>query len=102
MLASVSDEILVKKSQEGDYTSFEELVRRHEKKIYKLAYRLMGNKEDANDVLQETFQLQVIEYQEEQTQSVHKTSLALTRRHLTKRDTWGVYSKHKVPLLRTL
>ncbi len=55
MLASVSDEILVKKSQEGDYTSFEELVRRHERKIYKLAYRMMGNKEDANDILQETF-----------------------------------------------
>lgn len=52
---SVSDDILVKKSQEGDYLSFEELVKRYEKKIYNLAYRIMGNKEDANDVLQETF-----------------------------------------------
>jgi RNA polymerase sigma-70 factor (ECF subfamily) len=52
---SVSDEILVKKSQEGDYLSFEELVKRYEKKIYNLAYRIMGNKEDASDVLQETF-----------------------------------------------
>lgn len=52
---SVFDEILVKKSQEGDYLSFEELVKRYEKKIYNLAYRIMGNKEDASDVLQETF-----------------------------------------------
>ena len=52
---SVSDEILVKKSQKGDYLSFEELVKRYEKKIYHLAYRIMGNKEDASDVLQETF-----------------------------------------------
>ncbi len=52
---SVSDEVLVKKSQKGDYPAFEELVRRFEKKIYNLAYRIMGNKEDASDVLQETF-----------------------------------------------
>lgn len=52
---SVSDEILVKKSQKGDYPSFEELVKRYEKKTYNLAYRIMGNKEDASDVLQETF-----------------------------------------------
>ena len=52
---SVSDEILVKKSQKGDYPSFEGLVKRYEKKIYNLAYRIMGNKEDASDVLQETF-----------------------------------------------
>jgi len=51
----VSDEILVKKSQKGDYPSFEELVKRYEKKIYNLAYRIMGNREDASDVLQETF-----------------------------------------------
>ena len=51
----VSDEILVKKSQKGDYPSFAELVKRYEKKIYNLAYRIMGNREDASDVLQETF-----------------------------------------------
>ncbi len=55
MPVTVSDEILVKKSQEGDYSSFEELVKRHEKKIYNLCYRLTGNREDASDALQETF-----------------------------------------------
>lgn len=52
---SVSDEILVRKSQQGNYLSFEELVKKYEQKIYNLAYRIMGNKEDASDVLQETF-----------------------------------------------
>jgi len=52
---AVSDGTLVEKSQQGDYLSFQELVRRHEKKIYNLAYKIMGNKEDASDVLQETF-----------------------------------------------
>ena len=50
-----SDRILVKKAQAGDYSAFEELVQRHEKKIYNLAYRIMGNQEDASDILQETF-----------------------------------------------
>jgi RNA polymerase sigma-70 factor (ECF subfamily) len=51
----VSDEVLVKKSKEGDYSSFEELVKRYEQKIYNLAYRIMGNRADARDILQETF-----------------------------------------------
>ncbi len=51
----ISDEVLVKKSKEGDYSSFEELVKRYEQKIYNLAYRIMGNRADAKDILQETF-----------------------------------------------
>lgn len=50
-----SDEILVKKSKKGDYASFEELIKRYEQKIYNLAYRFMGNRTDAKDILQETF-----------------------------------------------
>jgi RNA polymerase sigma-70 factor, ECF subfamily len=52
---TVSDELLVKKTKNGDYSSYEELVRRYEKKIYNIAYRFLGNQSDASDVLQETF-----------------------------------------------
>jgi RNA polymerase sigma-70 factor, ECF subfamily len=51
----LTDEILVAKSQKGDYSAFEKLVKRYEKKIYNLAYRILGNQEEANDILQETF-----------------------------------------------
>jgi len=52
---SLSDGILVKKFLKGDNSSFEEIVKRYEKKIYNIAYRIMNNQEDASDVLQETF-----------------------------------------------
>ncbi len=39
----------------GDYEAFEELVKRYERRIYGHSLRLLGNKEDAEDVLQETF-----------------------------------------------
>jgi len=41
--------------QAGDESAFEELIRRHESRVYRLLYRMMGNKEDAEDLTQETF-----------------------------------------------
>jgi len=54
-LHALTDDELVKRAQQNDYESFEELVRRYEKKIYGHTIRMLGNKEDAEDVLQETF-----------------------------------------------
>ena len=50
-----SDESLVARSQKGDIDAFEELVCLYERKIYTVAYRIMGNHEDANDLAQEAF-----------------------------------------------
>ncbi|NOX96560.1 MAG: sigma-70 family RNA polymerase sigma factor [Nitrospirae bacterium] len=50
-----SDEVLVRKSKEGDQAAFAELVNRYESRIYNLAYKMMGSREDAADILQETF-----------------------------------------------
>ena len=50
-----SDEELVSLSQAGDLDSFNQLVVRWERPIYALAYRVIGRKEDARDVAQETF-----------------------------------------------
>ena len=51
----VSDDSLVAQAQKKDYHAFEELVKRYEGKIYGHTLRLLGNREDAQDVLQETF-----------------------------------------------
>lgn len=39
----------------GDESAFDELVRRHRRAVYRLAYRLLGNHEEADDVSQEAF-----------------------------------------------
>ena len=50
-----SEEYLVKQSIQGDTRAFEELVSHYHNKIYALAYRYMGNEEDAYDMAQEAF-----------------------------------------------
>lgn len=50
-----SESELVAEAKNGRGEAFEELVNRYEKKIYRLGVRLMGNDQDAEDVLQETF-----------------------------------------------
>jgi RNA polymerase sigma-70 factor (ECF subfamily) len=49
------DRDLVVRWQAGDQGAFEELVRRHEKKVFRLLLRMMGSREEAEDVAQETF-----------------------------------------------
>ncbi len=46
---------LVESAKEGDEKAIEELVRRTQIDVYTLAYRLVGNEEDARDVVQETY-----------------------------------------------
>lgn len=46
---------LVNKSLKGDTKAFEELVINHQTLVYRLAFRLLCNEEDARDVVQETF-----------------------------------------------
>jgi RNA polymerase sigma-70 factor (ECF subfamily) len=49
------DKDLVARWQKGDEAAFEELISRHERRVYRLLYRMMGSKEDAEDLTQETF-----------------------------------------------
>jgi RNA polymerase sigma-70 factor (ECF subfamily) len=49
------DRELVRRWHAGDESAFEQLVRLHEKKVYRLLLRMMGNREEAEDVAQETF-----------------------------------------------
>jgi RNA polymerase sigma-70 factor (ECF subfamily) len=46
---------LVTKAQAGDYEAFTELINAHKSKIYALAWKLTGNAQDTEDIVQETF-----------------------------------------------
>jgi RNA polymerase sigma-70 factor (ECF subfamily) len=50
-----SDSELVAMAKAGDRDAFGVLVERHEDKIYGLCLRMLGNPEDAEDVMQEVF-----------------------------------------------
>jgi RNA polymerase sigma-70 factor (ECF subfamily) len=52
---SWTDEELVARSRSGDVESFNQLISRWERPIYALAYRIIGQEDDARDVCQETF-----------------------------------------------
>jgi RNA polymerase sigma-70 factor, ECF subfamily len=50
-----SDAALVAQAKAGDGDAFRVLVERHGRKVFRLAFRLIGNEEDAEDIVQETF-----------------------------------------------
>jgi RNA polymerase sigma-70 factor, ECF subfamily len=51
----ISDAECVRRVQKGDTDSFEILVRRHQKSIFNLVYRLLGDYDEAAEVAQEVF-----------------------------------------------
>ena len=50
-----TDEIIVERALTGDAEAFGEIVRRWERRIFALAYGMLGREEDARDATQETF-----------------------------------------------
>src|SRR5437879_5464273 len=55
-LVTQEDAALVANAKAGDAPAFELLVQRHEGKISSLAQRMTRNREDAEDVVQQSFQ----------------------------------------------
>ena len=49
------DRTLVARAQKGDETAFEELVRKYSGRAYQIAYGVLGNREDAEEVAEDTF-----------------------------------------------
>jgi RNA polymerase sigma-70 factor (ECF subfamily) len=55
------DLALLRRAQTGDFKAFEELVGRLQTRVYTVAYRILGQAQDAEDVVQQTF-LSLIEH----------------------------------------
>lgn len=51
----LSDSVAVAQARAGDSGAFRVLVERHSRNLFRLAYRMTGHQEDAEDVVQETF-----------------------------------------------
>lgn len=50
-----SDDALVRQAQTGDHAAFEELVRRYDQAVLRLALHLTGSESEAQDIYQEAF-----------------------------------------------
>ncbi len=53
--SNFSDEELIKKFQDGDLYAYDLIVRRYKDQLLNFAYRFLGNLEESEDVVQETF-----------------------------------------------
>jgi RNA polymerase sigma-70 factor (ECF subfamily) len=52
---SATDEVLVAAAKSGDHLAFVELWTRHSNSAFKIAYRIMGNRDDAEDAIQDAW-----------------------------------------------
>ncbi len=50
---SEQERLLIERCQSGDVGSFEQLIGTHQQYVYNIAFRMMGNEEDAKDAAQE-------------------------------------------------
>lgn len=50
-----SDELLIKGARSGNSDAFDELVRRHSRQVYGMSFRMLKNREDAEDNSQNAF-----------------------------------------------
>ncbi|HMJ90683.1 MAG TPA: RNA polymerase sigma factor [Candidatus Acidoferrum sp.] len=55
MVAHDEEQDWIARSRKGDHEAFEALVRRYQRMIHALAFRMTGSSSDAEDVAQETF-----------------------------------------------
>ncbi|HKV23708.1 MAG TPA: sigma-70 family RNA polymerase sigma factor [Candidatus Acidoferrum sp.] len=54
-IAREDEHLLVAAAKKGDTAAFEELVSRYERKIFRLTMNITGNREDAEDAMQDAF-----------------------------------------------
>jgi len=88
-----SDGALVAATRRGDTQAFEELVLRHRQKVLAVAQRITNNREDAEDVAQESFHkafLHLDAFQEKSRFSTWLTRIAMNEAFMLLRRRRGV------------
>ena len=88
-----SDEGLVAATKRGDAPAFGELVIRHRRKVVSVAQRITNNREDAEDVAQESFHkafLHLDAFQEESRFSTWLTRIAMNEAFMLLRRRRGI------------
>src|ERR1700756_3447135 len=70
---AAADEELVAATKKGDELGFERLAKRHQRRIFALAFRYTRVREDAEDVVQETFQKAFVHLQKFEGKSSFST-----------------------------
>ena len=87
------DDALVAATKRGDTQAFEELVLRHQQRVLAVAQRITNNREDAEDVAQESFYkafLHLDAFQEKSRFSTWLTRIAMNEAFMLLRRTRGV------------
>jgi RNA polymerase sigma-70 factor (ECF subfamily) len=88
------DSVLVPAAKRGNVRAFEDLLRRHEQKIFSVAQRITNNREDAEDVVQETFHkafLHLDSFQEKSQFSTWLTRIAMNEAFMLLRRRRGIH-----------
>jgi len=88
-----SDDALVAATKRGDTQAFEELVLRHRQRVLVVAQRIANNREDAEDVAQESFHkafLHLEAFQEKSRFSTWLTRIAMNEAFMLLRRRRGV------------
>ena len=85
-----ADHELIRRAQAGEEEAFADLVRRHEARAWRVARHLVGNREDASDLVQEAFlrvfrSLERFDFQHEFTTWLYRIVTNVAIDHLRKR-----------------
>jgi RNA polymerase sigma-70 factor, ECF subfamily len=93
-IMKLSDDALVAATKRGDTQAFEELVLRHKQRVLAVAQRITNNREDAEDVAQESFHkafLHLDTFQEKSRFSTWLTRIAMNEAFMLLRRRRGVF-----------
>lgn len=90
----VSDGMLVTAAKRGNAQAVDQLVLRHQRRVFAVAQRITNNREDAEDVVQETFHkafLHLDSFQEKSRFSTWLTRIAMNEGFMLLRRRRGVF-----------